>query len=70
MTHLEKTHGLMLHIGLALFSYATLTITALHALQVALIDYLLKIFSMVSEISPLLSIYRKIFHVMQIVAFC
>lgn len=68
ITHLEKTPGLMLHIGLALFSYATLIIAALYALQLALIDYLLKNkkLSMVSEMPPLLSIERKMFHVTQI----
>ncbi len=68
ITHLEKTPGLMLHIGLALFSYATLIIAALYALQLALIDYLLKNkkLSIVSEMPPLLSIERKMFHVTQI----
>lgn len=32
----------MVHIGLALFSYATLIIAALYALQLAWLDYLLK----------------------------
>lgn len=31
ITHLEATHGMLVHIGLSLFSYATLIIAALYA---------------------------------------
>ncbi len=54
-----------MHIGLSLFSYATLIIAALYALQLAWIDYQLKnkklAFS--SEMPPLMSIERKMFHI-------
>lgn len=42
ITHLEATPGMLVHIGLSLFSYATLIIAALYALQLAWIDYQLK----------------------------
>lgn len=42
ITHLETTPGIMIHIGLSLFAYATLIIAALYALQLAWIDYQLK----------------------------
>ncbi|WP_114195780.1 cytochrome C assembly family protein [Edaphovirga cremea] len=68
ITHLEASRGLLIHIGLALFSYATLMIAALYALQLAWLDYLLKnkklAFS--SDMPPLMSIERKLFHVTQV----
>lgn len=68
ITHLEATPGMMIHIGLSLFSYATLIIAALYALQLAWIDYQLKnkklAFS--NEMPPLMSIERKMFHITQI----
>ena len=51
ITHLETTPGMLVHIGLSLFSYATLIIAALYALQLAWIDYQLK---------------NKMFHITQI----
>ncbi len=42
ITHPETTPGMLVHIGLSLFSYATLIIAALYALQLAWIDYQLK----------------------------
>ncbi len=63
----ETTPGMLVHIGLSLFSYATLIIAALYALQLAWIDYQLKnkklAFS--SEMPPLMSIERKMFHITQ-----
>ncbi|MBP1523870.1 cytochrome c biogenesis protein CcsA [Salmonella enterica subsp. enterica serovar Worthington] len=63
-----KRPGMMVHIGLSLFSYATLIIAALYALQLAWIDYQLKnkklAFS--NEMPPLMSIERKMFHITQI----
>ena len=59
ITHLEATPGMLVHIGLSLFSYATLIIAALYALQLAWIDYLLKN-------KKLMSIERKMFHITQI----
>ncbi|WP_058914410.1 cytochrome C assembly family protein [Entomohabitans teleogrylli] len=68
ITHLEGTPGMMVHIGLALFAYATLIIAALYALQLAWIDYQLKnkklAFS--ADMPPLMSIERKMFHITQI----
>lgn len=68
ITHLEATPGLLVHIGLALFSYATLIIAALYALQLACLDYLLKnkklTFS--ADMPPLMGIERKMFHITQI----
>lgn len=64
----ETTPGMLVHIGLSLFSYATLIIAALYALQLAWIDYQLKnkklAFS--SEMPPLMSIERKMFHITQV----
>lgn len=68
ITHLEATPGMMVHIGLSLFSYATLIIAALYALQLAWIDYQLKnkklAFS--AEMPPLMVIERKMFHITQV----
>ncbi|WP_226571224.1 cytochrome C assembly family protein [Mangrovibacter yixingensis] len=68
ITHLETTPGMMVHIGLSLFSYATLIIAALYALQLAWIDYQLKnkrlAFS--TDMPPLMGIERKMFHITQI----
>ena len=68
ITHLEATPGMMIHIGPALFAYATLIIAALYALQLAWIDYQLKnkrlAFS--SEMPPLMTIERKMFHITQV----
>lgn len=68
ITHLETTPGMMIHIGLALFAYATLIIAALYALQLAWIDYQLKnkklTFS--AEMPPLMVIERKMFHITQV----
>ncbi|WP_194208107.1 inner membrane protein YpjD [Superficieibacter sp. 1612_C1] len=68
ITHLETTPGMMIHIGMSLFSYATLIIAALYALQLAWIDYQLKNKKLVfnSEMPPLMSIERKMFHITQI----
>lgn len=68
ITHLEATHGMLVHIGLSLFSYATLIIAALYALQLAWIDYQLKNKKLAfnREMPPLMSIERKMFHITQI----
>lgn len=68
ITHLETTPGIMIHIGLALFAYATLIIAALYALQLAWIDWLLKTkrLAFTSDIPPLMTIERKMFHITQI----
>ncbi len=68
ITHLEATPGVMVHIGLSLFAYATLIIAALYALQLAWIDYQLKnkrlAFS--ADMPPLMTIERKMFHITQV----
>ncbi|MCL6744459.1 inner membrane protein YpjD [Kosakonia sp. R1.Fl] len=68
ITHLEATPGMMVHIGLSLFAYATLIIAAMYALQLAWIDYQLKnkrlAFS--NEMPPLMVIERKMFHITQV----
>ncbi|HBI10367.1 MAG TPA: hypothetical protein DDY57_09525, partial [Franconibacter pulveris] len=60
--------GMMVHIGLSLFSYATLIIAALYAFQLAWIDYQLKnkrlAFS--ADMPPLMTIERKMFHITQV----
>ncbi|WP_205585944.1 cytochrome c biogenesis protein CcsA, partial [Pseudomonas aeruginosa] len=58
ITHLEATPGMLVHIGLSLFSYATLIIAALYALQLAWIDYQLKNKKLAfnQEMPPLMSI--------------
>ncbi|WP_254500448.1 cytochrome c biogenesis protein CcsA, partial [Salmonella enterica] len=64
-THLEATPGMMVHIGLSHFSYATLIIAALYALQLAWIDYQLtnKKLAFSNVMPPLMSIERKMFHI-------
>ncbi|MDN6110775.1 MAG: cytochrome c biogenesis protein CcsA, partial [Enterobacterales bacterium] len=50
------------------FSYATLIIAALYALQLALLDYLLKNkkLTFTADMPPLMSIERKMFHITQV----
>ncbi|PLR40939.1 hypothetical protein CYR55_03190 [Chimaeribacter californicus] len=68
ITHLESSPGLLVHIGLALFSYSTLIIAALYAFQLAWLDHLLKNkrLSFASDMPPLMSIERKLFHITQV----
>lgn len=68
ITHLEATPGLMVHIGLALFSYAVLIIAALYAFQLTWLDYLLKNkkLNFHSDMPPLMGIERKMFHITQV----
>lgn len=68
ITHLENSPTLLIHIVLALFSYATLIIAALYAIQIAWIDYSLKNkkISFSPDMPPLLSIERKMFHITQV----
>ncbi len=68
ITHLEATPGVMIHIGLSLFAYATLIIAALYASQLAWIDYQLKNKRLVfnGEMPPLMVIERKMFHITQV----
>jgi len=68
ITHLEATPGMLVHIGLSLFSYATLIIAALYAMQLAWIDYQLKNKKLAfnHEMPPLMVIERKMFHITQV----
>lgn len=68
ITHLEASPELMAHIGLALFSYATLIIAILYALQLAWLDYLLKNkkLPISADMPPLMSIERKMFYITQV----
>ncbi|TCV99293.1 cytochrome C assembly family protein [Biostraticola tofi] len=68
ITHLEATPGLMVHIGLALFSYAVLFIAALYAFQLAWLDHMLKNkkLTFTSDMPPLMGIERKMFHITQV----
>lgn len=68
ITHLEQSKGLLVHIGLALFAYATLIIAALYALQLAWLDYQLKNKRLTfnSDMPPLMTIERKLFHITQV----
>ncbi|TKI08897.1 cytochrome C assembly family protein [Martelella alba] len=68
ITHLESTPGLLVHIGLALFSYAVLVIAALYAGQLAWLDHLLKTkqLSFSADLPPLMTIERKMFHITQV----
>lgn len=58
---------MLVHIGLSLFSYATLIIAALYAMQLAWIDYQLKNKKLAfnHEMPPLMVIERKMFHITQ-----
>lgn len=68
VTHLEASPGLLVHIGLALFSYAVLIIAALYAFQLAWLDHQLKHkkMSFSADMPPLMSIERKMFHITQV----
>ncbi len=68
ITHLEASPEIFIHIGLALFAYATLIIAALYALQLAWLDYQLKHKKLTfnADMPPLMSIERKMFHITQI----
>lgn len=61
ITYQEATFGLMVHIGLVLFSYAVLIIAALYAFQLMWLDYLLtnKKLSFHVDMPPLMGIERK-----------
>lgn len=65
ITHLEHNAGILLHITLALFAYATLMIATLYALQLAWLDYRLKQKRLpLSPIfPPLMTIERQLFQI-------
>ncbi|MDG3089033.1 inner membrane protein YpjD [Vibrio hannami] len=67
--HFENNPGLLIHISLALFSYATLTIGALYALQLAWLDYKLKTKKAMAinpNLPPLMKIERQLFRIILI----
>ncbi len=68
LTHLEATPPVMIHIGLALFAYATLIIAAIYALQLSWIDYQLKHKKLVfnQDMPPLMMLERNMFHITQV----
>jgi len=68
ITHLEASPGLLVHIGLALFSYSVLIIATLYAFQLAWLDHMLKTkrLTFSADMPPLMSIERKMFHITQV----
>lgn len=66
ITHLEQDPKLLIHISLALFSYSTLTIGALYALQLAWLDHKLKTKKALvinPNLPPLLMVERQLFKI-------
>ncbi len=66
VTHLENRPGLLTHITLALFSYSTLSIGALYALQLAWLDYKLKAKKAMAinpNLPPLMMVERQLFNI-------
>ena len=66
ITHLEQDPKLLIHISLALFSYSTLTIGALYALQLAWLDHKLKTKKAQAinpNLPPLLMVERQLFNI-------
>ncbi len=64
--HLENDPKLLVHISLALFSYATLTIGALYALQLAWLDHKLKkkkALVINPNLPPLMMVERQLFKI-------
>lgn len=69
VTHFENDPKLLIHISLALFSYSTLTIGALYALQLAWLDNKLKAKKALAinpNVPPLLMIERQLFKIILI----
>ncbi len=69
ITHLEINHYLLLHISLALFSYSTLMIASLYAIQLAWLDYQLKHKkkrAINPNLPPLMAVERQLFNVILI----
>ena len=66
ITHLESRLGLVIHISFALIAYATLTIAALYALQLAWLDYKLKrkkALTINTNLPPLMMVERQLFKI-------
>lgn len=69
ITHLEQDPKLLIHISFALFSYSTLTIGALYALQLAWLDHKLKAKKALAinpNLPPLLMVERQLFNIILI----
>ncbi|WP_047042354.1 cytochrome C assembly family protein [Vibrio mexicanus] len=69
ITHLEHDPKLLIHISLALFSYSTLTIGALYAIQLAWLDHKLKAkkaLVMNPNLPPLMMVERQLFKIILI----
>ncbi len=69
ITHLENDPKLLIHISLALFSYSTLSIGALYAIQLAWLDYKLKkkkALAINPNLPPLLMVERQLFKIILI----
>lgn len=67
--HLENDPKLLIHISFALFSYATLSIGALYALQLAWLDHKLKTKKSLAinpNLPPLLMVERQLFKIILI----
>jgi ABC-type uncharacterized transport system permease subunit len=66
ITHLESHPEVLLHISLALFSYSTLMIATLYALQLAWLDYQLKHKKrqvINHNVPPLMMVERQLFNI-------
>ena len=69
ITHLENEPKLLIHISLALFSYSTLSIGALYALQLAWLDHKLKSKKALvinPNLPPLMMVERQLFKIILI----
>ncbi|MGF1747224.1 cytochrome C assembly family protein [Vibrio cionasavignyae] len=69
ITHLEHNPKLLLHIALALFSYSTLSIGALYAIQLAWLDHKLKnkkALGINPNLPPLMMVERQLFKIILI----
>lgn len=69
VTHLERHSSLLVHISLALFSYSTLIIAALYAVQINWLDHKLKTKKAMAinpNLPPLLMIERQLFRIIAV----
>ncbi|KEY90435.1 inner membrane protein [Candidatus Photodesmus katoptron] len=69
ITHLENDPKILVHISLALFSYSTLTVGALYALQLNWLDYQLKakkVLVINPNLPPLMMVERQLFKIISI----
>ncbi len=69
ITHLEANPNVLLHISLAVFSYATLMIATLYAIQLAWLDHQLKSKKKMAinpNLPPLMAVERQLFNIILI----